>query len=121
MSTENAHKLNPNVSQTFLEVDSDNDMEQLYQSLRMGEQTIVFCKSSARADKVIDFLLSKEIHCLPFYEDSKLNTQLRNASLSLFLSGKLQVLVSTSFLARGIDLPNCEHVVQFDYAKTAVD
>ena len=68
-----------------------------------------------------DFLLQREVKNLPFYEDGKMNAQLRNATLSLFHSGKVQVLVCNNLAARGINLPNCEHVIQFEYAKSPID
>lgn len=45
----------------------------------------------------------------------------RIESLKKFARGQLPVLVCTDVAARGIDLPQCRHVVQLEFAQNAVD
>jgi len=47
----------------------------------------------------------------------------RNMALDMFKSGDVRILVCTDSLARGIDLPRCHHVINYDppvYAKTYI-
>ena len=50
-----------------------------------------------------------------------MKAQIRNATLSLFHSGKVNILVCNNLLSRGINLPNCDHVIQFDYPRNPID
>jgi superfamily II DNA/RNA helicase len=72
-------------------------------------------------DRVCEFLRSKEIKNLPFYDDSKMTAQMRHTTLNLFQTGKLPVMVCNNLAARGLDTNNVQHLVQFDYPKTAID
>jgi superfamily II DNA/RNA helicase len=80
---------------------------------------MVFCDKKSRVDKVCEALKAIGIASLPFEES--MSSQARNLSLSILRSGSLQVLVSDKAGSRGLDLPNVNHVVQFDFAKTTQD
>ena len=43
----------------------------------------------------------------------------RNAALASFKSGKLNILLATDVAARGIDVPNVSHVINFDMPRKA--
>lgn len=81
---------------------------------------LVFCDRRGRVDKVCEFLKENDIKSLPFYDDKKRMTyQQRVTTLSLLKEGRLQVMVCTDFASWGFDTHNIDHVVQFDFAKTA--
>ena len=50
-----------------------------------------------------------------------MNAQMRNTTLNAFLTNKLNVIVCNNLGARGLDLGNCQHVIQFDCSKTITD
>lgn len=64
-------------------LDTDNELEKLLEVIK-PEPTLIFCEKRTRVDKVCEFLRSKEIKNLPFYDDQKMNGQMRHATLSLF-------------------------------------
>jgi superfamily II DNA/RNA helicase len=76
-----------------------------------NEPTIIFCNAKSKIDLVSDFLRSKDIVNLPYLEHDKITAQMRHATLSLFQSGKLPVLVCSNLAARGIDTMNAKHVI----------
>lgn len=106
----------------------DQELEQLVQFIKNNlpekkeggsSVMMVFCDKKSRVDKVCEALKNAGVVSLP-YEES-LSSQARNLSLSILRAGSLQVLVSDKTGSRGLDLPNVNHVVQFDFAKTTQD
>ena len=47
-------------------------MEKLAEIIKKDEQTLIFCEKRTKVDRVCEFLRSKEIINLPFYEDEKM-------------------------------------------------
>ena len=45
----------------------------------------------------------------------------RQLALSLFRQNKVQVLIATDVMARGLDIPNVSHVINFDAPATYDD
>ncbi|CAJ1393125.1 unnamed protein product [Effrenium voratum] len=45
----------------------------------------------------------------------------RTEQLKKFAQGEVNVLVCTDLVQRGLDLPNCEHVVNFDFPLNSID
>ena len=62
----------------------DNDMDKLAEIIKKDEQTLIFCERRSKVDRICEFLRSKEIKNLPFYDDSKMTAQMRHTTLNLF-------------------------------------
>ncbi|CDW90034.1 atp-dependent rna helicase [Stylonychia lemnae] len=70
-------------------------------------------------DKICEALKKAEIKNLPYYMDIGLLG--RQTTLQYFQNKKLPVLVCSNIASRGLDTMNVEHVIQFEFAKTAGD
>jgi len=80
---------------------------------------LIFADSKKNVDRICELLQKAEVKNLPFYQDTGI--QGRQTTLQLFFSGELPVMVCTNIAARGLDTMHVEHVIQFDFAKNAVD
>ncbi|WP_027186321.1 DEAD/DEAH box helicase [Desulfovibrio inopinatus] len=72
---------------------------------------LVFCRTKADADQVADRLSERGYPAEPIHGD--LSQSRREAILSAFRNGKTTILVATDVAARGIDVPDLTHVVNF--------
>jgi ATP-dependent RNA helicase DDX3X len=84
------------------------------------DRTIVFCNQKHNAAWLARELEKK--HGLECAQVHGARTQAqRGAALARFKAGEVSVLVATDAVARGIDVPDVQHVVQFDLPLTPKD
>ncbi len=73
---------------------------------------LVFTRTKHGADKVVKFLHKQEISAAAIHGNKSQNA--RQHALSNFKSGNLRVLVATDIAARGIDIDELTHVINFE-------
>ncbi|QJR81719.1 ATP-dependent RNA helicase SrmB [Alteromonas pelagimontana] len=78
---------------------------------------IVFVKTRDRLQEVKDYLTSQGISVC--WLQGEMPQDKRNAALARFKAGEVPVLVATDVAARGIDVPNVTHVINFDMPRKA--
>lgn len=83
------------------------------------KQVLVFASSVYKADNVSDKLRKNGIDAMAIH--SKKSQGARTEALSKFKSGKLRVLVSTDLMARGIDIKNLPHVINYELPRSPKD
>ncbi|MDH5628176.1 MAG: DEAD/DEAH box helicase, partial [Candidatus Krumholzibacteria bacterium] len=83
------------------------------------EDALVFTRTKHRADRVADFLIKKGVSAERIHGNRSQNQ--RTQALAGFKSGRHQVLVATDIAARGIDVEELGHVINFDVPKMAED
>ena len=76
------------------------------------ERVIVFTRTKRGADRVAERLAMAGISSSAFHGNKAQNA--RQRALNDFMSGHVRVLVATDIAARGIDVSNITHVVNFD-------
>lgn len=76
------------------------------------ESVIVFCRTKRRADRVGQMLKRKNHDVAIFHADRPQRE--RERALHGFRSGKFGVLVATDIAARGLDIPEVSHVINYD-------
>jgi ATP-dependent RNA helicase RhlE len=76
------------------------------------ERTLVFTRTKHGADRVVKHLRQVDIHAHAIHGNKSQNA--RERALDDFRSGKAHVLVATDIAARGIDVPEISHVINFD-------
>jgi ATP-dependent RNA helicase RhlE len=105
--------------QTF-EVTSERKMPLLEHLLRSEEGSfLVFVRTKHGADRVTR-RLARSGHAAIQIHGDRTQSQ-RNSALRNFSEGRHRVLVATDVAARGIDVANVAHVVNFDLPKVAED
>ncbi len=113
-------KPSPNVELQTFEVPADKKQELLEHLL--GTQPgsfLVFVRTKHGADRVAR-RLARSGHAATCIHGDRSQSQ-RNAALRSFAQGRHRVLVATDVAARGIDVPEVAHVVNFDMPKEAED
>ena len=76
-----------------------------------NESSIVFCNHRESVDRTVDFLKRNEIACAAFH--GGLDQDWRERSLFKFTNGSVFTLVATDLAARGLDIPEVEHVIHY--------
>lgn len=103
-----------NILQRVHEVQPENKRQLLTDILNSlpPSRTIIFVNSKRTADEVDDFLFNKNFPCTSMHAD---RTQLeREAAMRAFRAGTSPILVATGVSARGIDVRNVMHVINYD-------
>ncbi len=83
------------------------------------KQAIVFTATKRDADTLADNLYSQGFSAAALHGD--MNQRERTRTLTRLRNGGLQVLVATDVAARGIDVADITHVINFDLPKFAED
>lgn len=98
---------------TFMSVTADTKVETLVKQLKSSEGlTLVFVRTKRGADKLVQKLGRQDIAAVAMHGDMSQNA--RERALARFESGKVTTLVATDVAARGLDLDDITHVINFD-------
>ena len=76
------------------------------------DSVIVFCRTKDRADR-IGHTLKRNNHSVAILHSNRTQRE-REQALEGFRNGKYEVLVATDIAARGLDIANVSHVINFD-------
>lgn len=87
-----------------------NVVVELVKNVRRGK-TLIFIRNKKKIDFLCDFLKANKIQCEKF--SSELSKDECENAFSAFKSNKVNVLVTTDMLSRGIDIPNISIVINF--------
>ena len=103
-----------NIQQVITEVDHSQKRKalvDLLNSLPPG-RTIIFVNRKQTADELDDFLYNLGLPCTSIHAS---RTQMeREDAMRAFRGGECPILISTGVAARGIDVHNVNHVVNYD-------
>lgn len=111
----------PAVEQTIYIVDKARKTALLTHLIQeqQWQQALVFSKTKHGADRLVRQLLSVGISAAVIHGNKSQNQ--RTDALAGFKQGKTQILVATDIAARGIDIDQLPHVVNFDLPQVAED
>ncbi|NXN18963.1 DDX4 helicase, partial [Indicator maculatus] len=106
------------VQQNILQVPEYSKRDKLIEILQSigHERTMVFVSKKKKADYIAAFLCQEKIAATSIHGDREQRE--REIALQDFRSGKSPVLVATSVAARGLDIENVQHVINFDLPST---
>ncbi len=76
------------------------------------DSVIVFCRTKDRADRIAN-LLKRNQHAVTVLHSNRTQSE-RELALRGFRDGRFEVLVATDIAARGLDLVEVSHVINFD-------
>ena len=109
------------IAQKVLTVDTKRKAELLIHLVKEHNwfQVLVFTRTKHGANKLAAQLLKYDISALPIHGNKSQNARTR--ALAQFKSGELQVLVATDIAARGIDIDDLPHVVNYDLPNVPED
>ncbi|EUC45740.1 hypothetical protein COCMIDRAFT_94723 [Bipolaris oryzae ATCC 44560] len=74
--------------------------------------SLIFVETKRMADSLSDFLINQGFPATSIHGDR--TQREREKALEMFRSGRCPLLVATAVAARGLDIPNVKHVVNYD-------
>jgi len=83
------------------------------------DQVLVFTSSGVKADRVANKLYKNGIHAKSIH--GKKSQAARTEALNNFKAGRLQVLVATDLISRGIDIDNLPYVINYELPRSPKD
>jgi superfamily II DNA/RNA helicase len=109
------------IDHAFVLVTPENKLDRLVEHLR-GERglALVFVRTKHGADKLARKLVRRhDLRSAVLHGNMSQNA--RERSLSQFESGRVSTLIATDIAARGLDVDDITHVINFDPPRTAED
>jgi ATP-dependent RNA helicase DeaD len=102
------------ITQTYYEVSPGKKLDVLHRVLDMETPgpTIVFCKTRATTDELADALRLRGYSADALHGD--MAQPERDRVMRRFRDGQADILVATDVAARGLDIENVTHVVNYD-------
>ncbi|KAG8957795.1 DEAD-box ATP-dependent RNA helicase [Tulasnella sp. 419] len=77
-----------------------------------GGLTLIFVETKRMADMLADFLIHSHFPATSIHGDR--TQREREMALATFRSGRTPIMVATAVAARGLDIPNVTHVINYD-------
>ncbi|MCY0884347.1 MAG: DEAD/DEAH box helicase [Firmicutes bacterium] len=104
----------PQIDQIYYEVREHEKVDALSRILDMegAERTIIFCRTKKRVDELTEALQARGYGAEALHGD--LNQVQRNRVMKRFREGGSEILVATDVAARGLDIENVTHVINYD-------
>src|SRR5256714_3187195 len=101
------------IEHRFVPVTADTKVETLVQHINSSAGlTLVFVRTKRGADKLVQKLARHDVRAVAMHGD--MSQGARERALARFESGKVTTLVATDVAARGLDLDDITHVINFD-------
>lgn len=109
------------VNQDIIKVGAQNKVDVLHDLLIKPEvkKSIIFLRTKRSADKLVRALIDRGFKVIGIHGD-KTQAQ-RNKALAFFKEDKINILIATDVVARGIDIDDVSHVINFDLPQTHED
>ncbi len=104
----------PQIEQVFYEVKAHNKFEGLCRVLDTSDinLAIIFCRTKRGVDELVAGLEARGYEAGGLHGD--LTQAQRNKIMRKFREGNMEMLVATDVAARGLDIENVSHVINYD-------
>jgi len=115
------NQTNEMIEQAVHPVSRDRKKQLLAHLIKQGDwhQVLVFTRMKHGANRLAEFLNENDISAMAIHGNKSQTARTR--ALAEFKSGDLQVLVATDIAARGIDIDQLPHVVNFELPNVPED
>ncbi|ORX91488.1 ATP-dependent RNA helicase Sum3 [Basidiobolus meristosporus CBS 931.73] len=104
-----------NITQKIEYVEDDDKRSILLDILHANPDsglTLVFVETKRMADSLCEFLMDNHFLATSIHGDR--SQREREHALEMFRSGRSSIMVATAVAARGLDIPNVTHVINYD-------
>ncbi|SCW03426.1 LAFE_0G10154g1_1 [Lachancea fermentati] len=103
-----------NITQNVLYVEDADKRSALLDLLAASDDglTLIFVETKRMADALTDFLIMQDLKATAIHGDRSQGE--RERALNAFRTGRANLLVATAVAARGLDIPNVTHVINYD-------
>ena len=108
------------INQRYYEVANRDKLRAVEELLPdLDGRTLVFCNMKVTVDRLVDRLRRSGLNADAIHGDR--DQRKRDSVMGQFRAGDIQFLIATDVAARGLDIPNVNHVVNYDLPQTAED
>ena len=103
-----------NVDQDIVRISNESKIDTLHNLLKGVEfsKVLIFGRTKFGVEKLSKILIERGFKAESIHGDKNLNR--RRKALDLFKNNRVQILVATDVAARGLDIPNVSHVINYD-------
>ncbi|MGB3305774.1 MAG: DEAD/DEAH box helicase [Thermomicrobiales bacterium] len=107
------------IRQTYYEIPRGRKVDALARILEAEtpSSAIIFCRTKHGCDELGEGLMSRGFGVETLHGD--LSQAQRDRVMKRFRAGQAQILIATDVAARGLDIPDVSHVVNYDLPETA--
>ncbi|KAJ3677467.1 hypothetical protein LUZ60_003191 [Juncus effusus] len=121
------HRHNPRLEQRWIEVTTDTQVDDLLEAVKYNTtnttnndvtRTMVFANTVDSANAICEILERAGIKCLLYHSETSAEEKAENI---IEFKNNGGVFVCTDAAARGLDIPDISHVIQAEFASSAVD
>jgi len=86
-------------------------LEKIFKTLQLS-QSIIFINTKKFALRLLEILRERNLEVAIIF--GKMESDERDKYMELFRKGEVRTIITTNMLARGIDVPEIEFVINFD-------
>lgn len=111
-----------NVDQDIVSVLPGQNKFQILRALLIKEhfhKVLIFARTKRGVDRLTEYLVQENFTVACIHGDKE--QRQRQRALDAFKENRIQILVATDVAARGLDIPNVSHVINFDMPQTYED
>ncbi|MCC7107267.1 MAG: DEAD/DEAH box helicase [Chloroflexi bacterium] len=104
----------PTIEQLYYEVPRRHKQEALARLLdiKQPELALVFCATKRMVDELVENLIARGYRAEGLHGD--MSQAARDKAIKATRTGRIEVLVATDVAARGLDIENISHVINYD-------
>jgi ATP-dependent RNA helicase DeaD len=104
----------PEIEQTFYEIPRSRKVDALTRILdaEVPSSTMIFCRTKHMVDELGEALMARGYAVETIHGD--LSQAQRDRVMRRFRGGQAEILIATDVAARGLDIPDVSHVINFD-------
>lgn len=118
VSVEPPRRERKKITQWYYRCDNMNHKITLLKNiLEQAERSIIFIKTRERLAALREELIKEKIECA--WLQGEMAQAKRSSAVERFSNGDVKILLATDVAARGIDVPDISHVINFDMPRTA--
>ena len=109
----------PTTEQHYYEVPRRHKMEALVRlmDVKQPDLALIFCATKRMTDELAESLISRGYRAEALHGD--MSQTMRDKAMKAARDGRIEALVATDVAARGIDIENISHVVNYDLPQDA--
>ncbi len=108
----------PSIEQAYFEIRERDKVDALTRIIDNDaiSRAIIFCRTKRGCDELASALQARGYLAEAIHGD--LNQVQRNRTLNRFREGEVELLIATDVAARGLDIENVTHVINYDIAQS---
>jgi ATP-dependent RNA helicase DeaD len=121
VAVEHEETTSENVNQRYYLLQERDKIIALSRLLEVEDQqsTLIFARTKVGAAELAETLTERGYNAIAIHGD--LSQAERERILRRFRNGELRILVATDVMARGVDIPDVSHVINYDIPQLAIE